>query len=265
MQENPLIPFLRGPLDDQEDRSLGGTVSVQPGAKGVSLFSLKSDAAPALCAIAISPDLDPSCPVGPNAADAAEDQFLFSALRAVIEFGIGSATQCVVCDVVKGTVLAIPLQAVKVTLSYVLERPSWMSGDLQPSCVGLPTYRVTGGIAYTAAGHNQNPARYTEFVAIENTTPGAEPPTDKARIRIPEFAVGFTVLPALGGTCTVEILSTSSQFPVQVDITGPLTNQGFHLTENAIPLPAGARWLEITNTNSSGDSFYGYVVFGLAT
>ena len=256
--------YFRGPLDDQDDRNLGGTVFVSPGDTNISLLSLKSDAAPVVCALALNIDIDPGS-VSEGGEDVAEDQYIYSAVRVRFDFGIGAATQTVIADVSRGTVIAVPMQTAKVTLDYIVQCPPWLKDQDVTSLKGLPVYRVTGGLAYSPTGHNENPSRFTEFVAIENTVDTNSPPTNVRRVPIPAFATGFSVLPANDGTCTVAIKGVSSQFPVQYDVTAPLTNVGFHLTENAVPIPNGAKYLDITNTRGDGGAFYGFVVFGLAT
>lgn len=170
--------------------------------------------------------------------------------RARIWFGIGDARQFVDLDLRTGATLSVLAESLEVLLDYQVRTPPWAVDGCDLSCA--PSYRVLTSVGY---GGSCRLATFTEVAFVEE--PGA-----RCRIPIPPFASTFTVLPNQDSSVKIHIRAFSNQYDVRDVIVAPLSNLGQSNRVDQIPIPNGARWIEVENTSETLAAT-AFVVFGL--
>jgi hypothetical protein len=176
------------------------------------------------------------------------DAALFVSLRAIVRWGIGGSAEFeAVVDWLEGTRLSVSAERVLVKAVYDVDVPRWLPSPKRISC---PERRVSAGVGYGHAS-GEHRASLTSFVALEKLG-------DSEVVPFPPFAVGFTVMPANGGTATARIVFPSSALAVPVTVTTPTTASGTF----PIKKPNGASGVAIENAGA-GPAF-ALVVFTMA-
>jgi hypothetical protein len=182
-------------------------------------------------------------------------------LRAEIKFGTGGVTLETTCDWLRGTVIVIPCENLRVTAFYdvaSLEVPAAGEEEAPVDCSSLPDVRLRATLNYAGVrGHASNAGRLTKTAVARAGV--------RARVRIPDFAISFTVIP-LGSspqTIDVDVFGASSLCAARYQIVSPLSNVGQHDAESAFPIFNGARFLELANEDPNLPT-RALVVFGLA-
>lgn len=167
------------------------------------------------------------------------ERFALPAVRAHLDWCIGNAAFSARADVLNGTVLSVAAEQVKLCVEYIV------CGD---ECADLPAFKVSGGVSYGAS--SGFPAQLTELVCAD--------PGDVARVEIPPFAMGFTVLPIepSSGPTRGSILGPGGAPRVSFEIPAS-TGKRF------LPLFNGAACIEIDNTDSA-EPKAAFVIFELA-
>ena len=181
--------------------------------------------------------------------------FALPAVRAKLEWALGSACFCAEADFLHGTTLAVVAERLQVCAEYIV----W--GD---RCAPwLPVYKVSAGAGYVARSSNSNPARFTELVTV-----GAG---QQLEIAIPNFAISLTLQPAdfsfppappPPAVTRIGVLGPCGP-RVVYDVVSPLSNLGQHNVENALPIFNGATKIEIDNTGGATPLAL-FLIFGLA-
>ena len=155
-------------------------------------------------------------------------------VRAVIEWGIGGVVfKEVIVDFVNGTHITIGAEAICTVKARYDAAPLGPNG-CDPCC--LPPMIVRAGLFYGCASRG---ATLTEVANIEE-------PGESCRIPIPPFAVSFTVLPVDGASVAADI-GFCGPARVRSVIVTPLSNEDQHNALDQIPIPNGARYVEIVN------------------
>jgi hypothetical protein len=173
-----------------------------------------------------------------------------SLVRACVTWGLGSAEFRAELDWMNGTILTVPAEQINVRASYKRE----MLGSDPGPC---PVFCLAAGFAYGRVGKNSNPARLTELVQLDA-------PGDSKQIRIPNFATSFTVVLVEPSTSAqLDVYGFGTGYSNRIMITSPMSNVGQFDVENAFPIRNGARFVKVTNVNTTGE-LIAYVIFGLS-
>lgn len=171
-------------------------------------------------------------------------------LRGILTFALGCVTFKAVIDIINGVIISIPAETVYVQ-AQMLVLPK--IGTDPNVCHNVPPVTVSAGIAYYNLARST--ARLTEVAQV--------PVGGRKRIPIPAFAVSFTVLPSGAGLAETEIITFGPGFSPKHLSQGPLTNLGqFNIVES-VPLPNGAKCIEVANL-SVVDPLIADIVFQLS-
>lgn len=174
-------------------------------------------------------------------------------VRARLQFGSGGVMNDAICDWKQGTVLTVPCEGISVAADYDVE---WF-GVEPSSCAHAPCVRLSATISYGTRASSPSSATLTE-VAVAAAG-------ERARIRVPDFAESFTVIPIgdAAQTIVARVFGLGTLVWARYEVAGPLTNVGQHDTVAAFPLFNGARFVELTNAAPNIDT-KALVVFRLA-
>lgn len=172
--------------------------------------------------------------------------------RARIFWGAGGAERAQVdVDIRSGTTVSVVTESIEVRLSYLVVLPPWTQEDpCDDAC--MPVLHVSGFLGYGGCTR----ATLTEVAYVE--TPG-----QSTLIPIPPFAESFTVLPQASSSVSAHIRFLGSIYDIEDVIVNPLSNQDQFNGVDQIPIPNGAMWIEIENTDNEPVS--AFVVFRIST
>jgi hypothetical protein len=171
--------------------------------------------------------------------------------RARVAWKTGNANLFVDVDFLSGTTLSVIAENVTVHAQYDIAVPPWATDEEKCELGCLPAYRVQASFGYGGACRG---ARFTEVAFIE--TPG-----DRVTLDIPPYASTFTVLPINNVLVSAHIMGYGAIYQVTDVIVAPLSNLGQSNRIDQIPIPNGARHIEIENRDKQPAS--AFVLFGL--
>ena len=184
--------------------------------------------------------------------DEPEGPTVWPAVRGIITWCIGGQDFEARVDWLEGTQIGVIAEKVSVCAEYIV------LGDPDPDCeCHLPDFHVTAGVGAFVRGHNSNSSRLTRYVRVDE-------PGERRRVRIPPFAISLTALPVGsdgGGPLSLEFVGPCGP-GVRYDVDTPLGNARI-ATENALPIPNGVRFVDVTNAREDGIA-RAALVFGLS-
>jgi len=155
-------------------------------------------------------------------------------VRALIEWGIGGVVfKQAIVDFVNGTHIAVGAESICTVTARYDAAPLGPNG-CDPCC--LPPMTVRAGLFYGCVSRG---GTLTEVANVDESD-------GRCRIPIPPFAVSFTVLPVDGASVAVD-LGFCGPARVRTLIVTPLSNENQHNALDQIPIPNGARFVEVVN------------------
>jgi hypothetical protein len=254
------------PLSDQEEMNRSGTVVVPPppgpinpatGHDEGKVLSITGFKSRGIAGEAMNIMFGLTLEGVPNDSEAMiQEEFIMAQVRATLRWGTGGIYNTAEVDVLQGAQLSINAEDLDVYVRYIRDTRPWDPSTSET----FPTFRVNVSCGYSNIGRNSNPARFSQLVQLQN-------PNDVKRIKIPKYAVSATVLPIGNTSTSIRVIGFGSLY--DVDYTpvaateGSLLTNNRYIVENAIPLYNAARFIDVVNTQESGEAF-ALIIFGLS-
>ena len=154
-------------------------------------------------------------------------------------------------DYKTGSTVGVIAESVWVHARYDVATPPWATDEEKCDLSCLPEYRLQASFGY---GGSCRIATFTEVAFVENFG-------ERAKLPIPPFASTFTVLPINNTLVSAHIRGYGSIYEVTDVIVAPLSNLGQSNRIDQIPIPNGARHIEIENRGDTPSM--SFVMFGL--
>lgn len=240
------------PLDSADEENRGNTILTLEPPDGTNMDGPDSSII----------DVDSRCSRGelmtvtlgikPNdRVDTTRDAFVYTGVRALIQWGIGGTHFEALLDFLHGAQLSIAAENIRVAARYIKRSRPW-NPDVDEEA---PSYQVSAGLSYGANSRNSNGARLTELIQLETAASTQD-------VEIPPYATALTILPVNGAQINASVFGRGTAYNVDYQARSPVTNVNQYNVENTFPLFNGSRFVRLSNATGDEEVF-GFLIFDL--